>query len=219
MKFIAPKDENIKISRECDISWVYIGKRGEFLKFIYLERLKKALFLAIERRYKRILDVGTGYGILLPTLSKYSDKVFAIDTHKIFKNLKYFCAKEGLKNVIFIRCDANNLPFKENAFDFVFCLSVLEHIKDPGYIICNLKKVLKRNGKLIIGYPIERMITKLGFKITKMENSVKREHISSFEKIRDCILKKLKVEKKVNFPFNHAPDALTLYEIVRCSKY
>ena len=46
--------------------------------------------------------------------------------------------------------DEKKLPYKNNTFDEVFCKGVIEHVKDPGRLIREMKRVLKKHGKLVI---------------------------------------------------------------------
>ena len=45
--------------------------------------------------------------------------------------------------------DAQNLPFKDNTFDYLVMLSVLEHVTDPQKLFSEISRVLKPGGKLI----------------------------------------------------------------------
>lgn len=47
--------------------------------------------------------------------------------------------------------DINN--FEENYFDYVTMLAVIEHIKKPGELFKDIRRVLKPNGKLVITTP------------------------------------------------------------------
>lgn len=53
-------------------------------------------------------------------------------------------------NVIKCNVDEEKLPFPENFFDEVYSRNLLEHLKNPGVVIKEMKRVLKKGGKLII---------------------------------------------------------------------
>jgi ubiquinone/menaquinone biosynthesis C-methylase UbiE len=46
--------------------------------------------------------------------------------------------------------DKDRLPYKSNMFDEVFCKGVIEHVRNPSSLIEEMKRVLRKNGKLII---------------------------------------------------------------------
>lgn len=46
-----------------------------------------------------------------------------------------------------------NLPFKDNSFDAVFSIAVLEHVRDPFRCATEIVRVLKPKGKLFCGVP------------------------------------------------------------------
>ena len=52
-----------------------------------------------------------------------------------------------------IRCDGQSLPFKENLFDTILCIDVLEHVPNPHQMIAELVRVLKPGGVLILSTP------------------------------------------------------------------
>ena len=45
---------------------------------------------------------------------------------------------------IFVEADVEHLPFKDKAFDFVFCAHLLEHVEHPDHAIGELTRVAKR---------------------------------------------------------------------------
>jgi SAM-dependent methyltransferase len=96
-----------------------------------------------------ILEIGCGTGFVLSGLSKY--KNYNLTGAEIYlEGLKY--AKQRLKNVEFIQCDATNLPF-ENEFHAVGAFDVLEHIDEDELVIKNVNKALKKDGKFFISVP------------------------------------------------------------------
>ncbi|MDT0649725.1 class I SAM-dependent methyltransferase [Autumnicola edwardsiae] len=52
-----------------------------------------------------------------------------------------------------VKADINNLPFEDNAYDFILCNHVLEHIPDDTQAMKELYRVLKSGGTAILQIP------------------------------------------------------------------
>lgn len=73
----------------------------------------------------------------------------------------------------FVRGTAETLPFKDNTFDGVFAGLVIEHLKDPCEFLSELKRVLKKDGVIVVtalnmkrvGYLIHIL---LGYRMAKL---------------------------------------------------
>lgn len=63
------------------------------------------------------------------------------------------CDKDFSPVTPFIRCFGEKLPFKDNSFDHVIALDVIEHIKDDALFLNEILRVLKKRGKLFITTP------------------------------------------------------------------
>ncbi len=110
------------VYRILDIPQIY-----DFVQRIFLLGRTRALNL-IENMVKstsrgRVLDVGCGTG-------KLAD-MFESDYHGIDLNVKYLTHKSG-KGRQFVCGNAVMLPFKDNAFDFVFSVFFFHHIDREG---------------------------------------------------------------------------------------
>ena len=83
----------------------------------------------------------------------------------INKNLKKF---EGKYKIHIGSVD--NLPFKDNYFDFVNCSGVLHHIEKPQRAFKEIKRVLKKNGTaLIVIHGKGGIITRITMEILRDE--------------------------------------------------
>lgn len=51
-----------------------------------------------------------------------------------------------------IRCnlETEKIPFPDNFFDEVYSKNLLEHLKNPNRVLCEMYRVLKKKGKLVI---------------------------------------------------------------------
>jgi len=94
---------------------------------------------------KKVLDVGCGHGELLELLQKNND-VVGIDFNKIMLSS---CFKKDL-NVKF--GEAENLPFKDNTFDVVCALGLIEYLQTDDIFLKEIQRVLKSDGFAIISY-------------------------------------------------------------------
>jgi SAM-dependent methyltransferase len=96
---------------------------------------------------KYILDIGCEYGSSLSRIAK-NNKCFGIDSNE---NALRMARQRGIKT--FHRDLNQGLSFKNNFFDIVIITSVLEHLLDPIKMIEDIKRVMKKDGMLIISLP------------------------------------------------------------------
>ncbi|MBT9150493.1 MAG: Demethylrebeccamycin-D-glucose O-methyltransferase [candidate division WS2 bacterium] len=131
-----------------------------------------------------ILDIGCGGGRIMDYLSNFlKSKVIGID-------IDYSLLK-GKKDVI---CsDTQLLPFKNNVFDAITGVEVLEHVPNPGMCIKELYRVLKGGGTLILTTPIFNLphfLISIGrpvfLKVTGGTDNVPYPHLNFFS-IKDHI--------------------------------
>ncbi len=101
-----------------------------------------------------ILDVGCGEGRLVNFLAvKLRRKIFGVDISS--GNFSEARKEAELKNVShlvkYMKSDATNLHvFKEGSFGGVVNVYTLHEFKDPATVLGEVKRVLKRGGKLVI---------------------------------------------------------------------
>lgn len=101
-------------------------------------------------RISRLLDIGCGGGYMLSRLENHCDEVFGVDlSPEAIQFAKGFTRAELLVS------SAEKLPFKDGEFDCIVSTDVFEHIPDDKKAILEVKRVLRRGGKLILYTPTE----------------------------------------------------------------
>jgi ubiquinone/menaquinone biosynthesis C-methylase UbiE len=107
---------------------------------------------------QKILDVGTGTGILIPFLLKAvgpTGQISAIDYAE--KMVKICKAKYAhLPNVTVTVQQVEKLDFQSQTFDAVTCFGLFPHIENKEEALRQMNLVLKTNGKLIIAHALSR---------------------------------------------------------------
>lgn len=106
---------------------------------------QKVIELIKNEKRGLVLDAAAGEGSLSLKLKTLGFKVVAIDIDS-----ENFKAKG-------IRCDKvdlnNNLPYKNDYFDYVTSVETIEHLENPWHFLREVSRVLKVNGKLILTTP------------------------------------------------------------------
>ena len=117
-------------------------RRHEFIQFIQ-EVLNK--FGEI-----KLLDVGAWnclmYDWLMQKFSNFKNKIYYI-------GIDIINVQNRRKDIDFIQCSAEYLPFKPNSFNAVIFIESLEHIVDYVKALKEAYLVLKENGGLFIQAP------------------------------------------------------------------
>lgn len=114
--------------------WWHIGKYDCTLRF-----LRK---ITVGR--PKLLELGSSYGSLSKLCNKFTDS-FALDyNYNVIRMGKYRLSICG---------DAMKLPLKNEGFDIVIALDLLEHLQSDSSCIQEVIRVLKPKGKLFIWVP------------------------------------------------------------------
>lgn len=102
---------------------------------------------------KTILDVGCGTGneLMLLVKNRYRGELYGVDLSKSMLKIANR-RKNGahLTNVNLILADAENLPFKTDAFQLVTCAGVLRFLPYPGKMLKDTYRVLKNRSSIIL---------------------------------------------------------------------
>lgn len=103
------------------------------------------------------LDVGCGAGDNLNRAkTEFNCKVTGIDPSPGEHGVGRF-TENKTNDIKIIQGNAEELPFINEEFDFVFCSHVLEHVNNQTQSLKEIKRVVKKDGVVIIGMPTASM--------------------------------------------------------------
>lgn len=119
------------------------------------------LFLTLlDHEYEKSLEVGCGKGFFSFVAAK-SGRIkssYGVDVFNDFqiKEISQYAEKVEYKGI-----DNETVPYKDETFDIVFSMDVIEHIEKDETFIREHIRVCKKNGRVIIGTPNYYRITNL----------------------------------------------------------
>jgi ubiquinone/menaquinone biosynthesis C-methylase UbiE len=109
--------------------------------------LDRASAVVAPPRAECALDLGCGIGAGLLALAQRFEQVCGVDT--LLPSLlvaRKLLDEHGIQNVRLFQGDARRLPFDDEAFDYLHCLNVLEHVFDPDQTLAEARRVLGPGG-------------------------------------------------------------------------
>ncbi len=100
---------------------------------------------------KIVLDIacGEGYGSFM--VSSRAKNVHGVDIDS--DTINYAQSKYKKSNLNFVIGDITNLVFEDDTFDVIICFETIEHVVDYEKSLMELKRVLKKDGILIMSTP------------------------------------------------------------------
>jgi 2-polyprenyl-3-methyl-5-hydroxy-6-metoxy-1,4-benzoquinol methylase len=160
--------------RSADNSVAYHDKIAEGWDARYLKGsfARRAAFIAGEivpklPRDGRWLDAGCGSGLFSRMLANDGHDVVGVDASDKMISTAIDNSPAGL--AVFERIDTiENLPFENKSFDGAICFSVLEYLKDPSTALCEMARVIKKDGSLVLSIPHSFSLIRFGQKLRSL---------------------------------------------------
>lgn len=95
---------------------------------------------------QRILDVGCGTGLFIDELAREKQRIVGVD----FSSEMLKVAKERTENLNLISADADKLPFRDESFDAVMSLTLLQNMPNPERTVVEMARVTEGGGVIAI---------------------------------------------------------------------
>lgn len=108
-------------------------------------------FLSLLPREWTVVDVGSGTGYLLPTLSRWFERVIAVEPVRQMREVaERRVSTANLRNVELREGDLNRLPVDDASCDLAVAILVLHHVPAPEEALAELHRVLRTSGRLLV---------------------------------------------------------------------
>ena len=211
MKLELPPQKNLIVTNDEDpLNYYYWPLVGSF----YKKRLKEVLRLLGEEKCKNLLDIGFGSGLLFPELSKRCENLYGLEVHDKIGEVEKSMHKVGIKANL-QKGSILDMSHEDNFFDVIVSVSTLEHIKDLGRAVSEIKRILKPGGIVVLGFPVRNPLTDLIFRM--FGHNPREIHPSSHTDILKAFDKHMEREGLLKLP-KFLPMFSCLYVSARFSK-
>jgi ubiquinone/menaquinone biosynthesis C-methylase UbiE len=182
--------------------------------YVYRKRLTMTAALLGSRKYPSLLEIGYGSGILLPELARHTERLVAIDIHPNREAVVAMVKRLGIAAELH-RADLYSMPFENQTFDALFCLSVLEHLTDLDRALAEFVRVTKPGATLVFGFPVRNLVTDAFFRAVGYDP--RKLHPAGHRDIERAIRasRELRLDRRETFPAR-VPVDLALYAACRC---
>jgi len=123
---------------EDDLNWWWYKAKSNLLSHI----LKKEGL----NKHNKILEIGPGIGNNLKILSEFGIIDILEIENEFINSLKNYYS--NIIDKVY-----QNIEEINSEYDLIIMLDVLEHIKESENFMNEVKKIIKKNGKIVIGVP------------------------------------------------------------------
>jgi SAM-dependent methyltransferase len=145
---LLPRELLIKTGPVDEGDWYY----RPLLRSVMRRRIALLDQLLQGQRFRRLLDLGYGSGVLMPHLCRYCDELHGIDIHPYDQEVRQRLSSAGVQ-VGLVRGTVESMPYESGSFDAVVAMSSLEFIDDIESALGDIARVLRPGGVLMAVSP------------------------------------------------------------------
>jgi len=106
--------------------------------------------IAISRPTDRVVDIACGPGLLLPALAARAASVVGVDFTPEVLELARKRLPAATTNVALARGVAEQLPFRDGAFDAAVLRLALHHVEEPVTVLREVHRLLRPGGRVAV---------------------------------------------------------------------
>jgi len=132
----------------------------------------------------KVLDFGCGIGRLMKPISKLCESIVGVDISEAMIGYGFEYCK-GENNIMFKAMQSETaIPIGNDALDKIYSLIVLQHTeKHKAFkILCELGRILKTGGKILIQYPDMRQDIYFNYMINREQGGLTQPILEFYTK-------------------------------------
>ena len=100
-------------------------------------------------KHSLVLDAGCGTGLLFGYVADKAEATVGLDiSRKILLQAKK--RAKNFQNIHLILADADNMPLKENIFNHVFGITLIQNMPNPAKTLNEFRRVAKENAVIVV---------------------------------------------------------------------
>jgi len=155
----------------------------------------------LEGRFHRLLEIGYGSGLLLPTLGAIADEVYGADIEAEPAGLRAILEQLGVCPRELVKADIQSLPYADGHFDAAVAFSILEHLQADALKVAarEVAQVLQPGGVFLVGCPavhraMNAAFLAIGFK------GIEHHHFSGIQDVLHACATDFELVRKATLP-------------------
>ncbi len=117
---------------------------------MHLPRLRRTAQVISKEKHARVLDIGAHRGFFSEYLRMVQPNAVVVLADVQISRQAF---RDDASVVRISDMNTGGLPFRDNSFDLVTCLEVIEHLAYPDNLLGEVWRVLRPGGKLVVTTP------------------------------------------------------------------
>jgi SAM-dependent methyltransferase len=167
---------------------------------LFAARLNTGLRL-LDGHYPRLLEIGYGSGLLMPTLASTCDELYGLDLEREPSGLRERLGRLGVTPRALVQANAQSMPFGDGFFDAAVAFSIFEHLRaaELAPALGEVARVLRPGGTLLVGCPAVHRLMNAAF-ATIGFRGIDDHHFSDIADVVDAAAPCFSVERRAALP-------------------
>jgi ubiquinone/menaquinone biosynthesis C-methylase UbiE len=190
---LLPQESLVRTSRVDHADWNYRPHLAPIMR----RRFALALSLLPSERVHRLLEIGFGSGVFMPTLAQKCSELYGIDVHDRVPEVQARLAAHGVHTNLSWQ-DAAGTRFADGFFDAIVSVSALEFVERIDEATAEIARLLDPAGRAIVVMPCKSPVVDFMLFALTGEDA-KRDYGNRRERVLPTMLQHLRIVRRKDF--------------------